>query len=340
MFFKSPKVPYFYSFRILQPNHGEVECHLRTVDQAGDSGSSASSSRWKTIFKAAEKGSVDDIRFFIEQGANVNKKDDFGTPLHHAAKYNSDASVVKYLIEQGANINYKNKNGERPLHIAAAYNSNVAVIECLIKSGADVNKKRHSKDCTYSGDTPLHIAAAFNSNLDVLKCLIKNKADVNIKADYGLTPLHYALSDSCAYLKVVKYLIEKGADVNAEDDAFETPLHHATQGDCNIGVIKCLLTNGAKVNAKTNWEETPLHFAAENSSNVNVLKLLIAHGADVNAKAKIKWVPIDDSSMIYCMNMEGIINNDVASMTPLDFANTEGKKVILRAAGGKSGKEL
>ena len=32
---------------------------------------------YKDIFEAAEKGSVDDVRFFVEQGVDVNGRDDF-----------------------------------------------------------------------------------------------------------------------------------------------------------------------------------------------------------------------------------------------------------------------
>ena len=58
---------------------------------------------------------------------------------------------------------------------------------------------------------------------------------------------------------------------------------------------------------------TPLHRAAIRNRNVEVLRYLVSvPNVDVNAQ-------------------------DKAGKTPLDVANTEEKRAILRAAGGKSG---
>lgn len=46
--------------------------------------SASQASEWKDIFEAVEKGTAEDVRFFIEQGADVNAKDKNGkTPLDY-----------------------------------------------------------------------------------------------------------------------------------------------------------------------------------------------------------------------------------------------------------------
>jgi len=105
------------------------------------------------IFYAAQSGTVEDVKYFIEKkGVNVNtKRSDTTslflgeTPLHTAAYY-GNVEVVKYLISKGANINEKNNVGFTPLHNAAMDTGHeehdtgkLEVAELLISKGADVN---------------------------------------------------------------------------------------------------------------------------------------------------------------------------------------------------------
>ena len=105
----------------------------------------------KDIFDAADKGNLQDVKYFIEKkGMDVNTKDNMGwTPLHHAVGGNCDVDFPKYLIEKGADVNAQTKDGTTPLHIAARDNSNLDVFKYLIENGANVNAQR--KD----GETPL-----------------------------------------------------------------------------------------------------------------------------------------------------------------------------------------
>lgn len=95
--------------------------------------------RFRDLFHAAAHGSVDDVQFFIEQGADVNERNDKkrasgisvtnsqgvsivpninDTPLHCAVRLNQDIEVVKYLIEKGANVNAQDDNGKTPFDVA------------------------------------------------------------------------------------------------------------------------------------------------------------------------------------------------------------------------------
>ena len=74
----------------------------------------------------------------------------------------------------------------------------------------------------------------------------------------------------------------------------------------------------AKVNAKNNNGWTPLHYAVHSNSNVEVLEYLVSRGASVNTQ-------------VFAAN--GI-------QTPLDLADTEEKKSILREAGGQPATSL
>jgi hypothetical protein len=147
------------------------------------------------IFEAAEKGTVEDVRYFVE--------------------------------EKGININAINANSGRraPIH-EATYNLDLEVIKYLISKGADVNAL-DGIDCW----TPLHYAAN-NNYIETVKYLISKGADINARCARNSTPLHkvaYGPADGPpAAIEILKYLISKGADVNAKDIQGKKPIDWAT----------------------------------------------------------------------------------------------------------------
>ena len=144
-------------------------------------------SRFEDIFDAAKKGTVEDVKFFVEKkGVDVNARNNVhNTPMHHAAGWNSDADVMQYLVSQGGKVNVKNSAGNPPLYFAVSSNS-AKVVKILVSNGAKVNERIH-------GTTLLHHAAESKKcKVEVLKYLISQGADVNAEDGYGHTPLEVA----------------------------------------------------------------------------------------------------------------------------------------------------
>ena len=110
-------------------------------------------SAYKDIFEAAAKGTVEDVKFFVEKdGSSVNAKAKCA-PLYLAAK-NGRVEIVNYLISAGANVNAKGvgtaANGkpiynEIPLH-RVAVSGNIEIAKILVSNGAKVNAKNELTD--------------------------------------------------------------------------------------------------------------------------------------------------------------------------------------------------
>ena len=77
------------------------------------------------LFYAAASGTVDDVKAAIQNGADVNAKNDKGnTALMMLLDSNSnpDRNVIKALIVAGVNVNAKNNEGETALMFAVSNN--------------------------------------------------------------------------------------------------------------------------------------------------------------------------------------------------------------------------
>jgi ankyrin repeat protein len=236
------------------------------------------------LYIAAWSGDIKNVKRLIQEGSEVDRKDEWGwTALHWAVRGNHK-EVAEFLIAQGANVGAKGEKDRTPLHIAAE-GGQKELAEMLIAKGADVNAKDDEK-----GRTPLHIAVISNQK-ELAEVLIARGADVDGKEDEkGRTALHKAAEGG--FKELSGMLIAKGADVNAQDDGGGTPLNCAIWND-HIDVVKLLLTKGADVNVAGRFGWTALHDAAW-LGRMAIAELLIAKGAKVNAQAE-KWArtPLD-----------------------------------------------
>jgi len=137
-----------------------------------------------SIHDAVDNGNIEAVKQHLAAGVDVNVKATGGgwTPLHYAT-VNDRKEITELLIDEGANVNAKDNDGDTALHIASG-KGHKEIAELLIAKGADVSAKDED-----IGATPLHLAAQ-EGRMKVAKLLITNGADVNAKNKYGGTPLH------------------------------------------------------------------------------------------------------------------------------------------------------
>ena len=217
------------------------------------------------------RGDIDAVKEFLDQGGNVNLQDEPGmTPLHHAVNSNwkgKNFEIVNLLIERGADAKAIDDTHHTPLHLA----SNKETAELLIDSGADVNAKTQR-----TGETPLYAAArnaaqgaskSYDVYLNLTKLLIAKGANPNVKlksgsmiednephrAKAGETALHaVARSFSQKHAsEVCELLLTNGANVNELNDKGQTPLDEALANE-RKQTAETLLQHGGKSAANQN----------------------------------------------------------------------------------------
>jgi len=159
------------------------------------------------IHWAASSGSLEIVRYLVDQKAQVNNQDASGwTPLHIAASAGQYLVVID-LVGAGADINARNDKGITPLHYAAS-KGHVDIARCLIERGAEINARDRANQL------PLHRAATTGST-GVIRLLLhppdgSPKPRLNTADRIGNTPLHLAMES--AHGEAAVLLIEAGAD--------------------------------------------------------------------------------------------------------------------------------
>lgn len=147
----------------------------------------------KDLIKAVEDKDVNKINELLQQGADVNFKDENEySVLIHAAINHSDiqqesvkyANIVRLLLARGADINARDEQDYTALRFAAADN-NIETVKALLEANnppADPNIQDNMEK-----KTALH-AASEEGHVEVVILLLRlNNIDVSIKAGNGVT---------------------------------------------------------------------------------------------------------------------------------------------------------
>jgi len=141
----------------------------------------------RSLPEEAECGSVDGIKCWLREGADINAPDAYGyTPLMNAAMLGR-LKVVKALIQLGADVQRKGQFGYTALH-AAAQGGHLEVVQALVKYGASVNCKNDD------GDIPL-ILAVRGTHAEIIDYLLKAGSDIHQHGWLGQSAVHTAIAN-------------------------------------------------------------------------------------------------------------------------------------------------
>lgn len=219
------------------------------------------------ILRAADArtSNVHMLRFFIQKNVDVTLSDANGNALHYAV---GNEDMIRVLLEEGLDVEHRDDNGRTALHKAVAlgkgyennilvfldygmdpdirdsefntplfYTNNKETLLLLIKYGAKLNAKNNK------GQTVVHVNVMKNNNENIIRILADKGADINIADNDGNTPVLTAVE--CGHIRMLQVLIEKNANINTKNNMGWNALDIAWFKN-RPDIEKLLRDNGAK----------------------------------------------------------------------------------------------
>jgi ankyrin repeat protein len=132
-----------------------------------------------SLHEASMEGRLDDIKRLVENGCDIDLKDEDGSTALLLASDNGFAEIVVYLGEQGANKDIQNSNGTTAVLKACSHGYG-EIVEYFSSNGANLDVKNKF------GDTAL-ICACMNDHYEVVVSLVSAKADLSPTNNEGYT---------------------------------------------------------------------------------------------------------------------------------------------------------
>ena len=132
-----------------------------------------------SIHLAVLKNNIDLVNQYIKSGADLNKKDQYGsTPLIIATTFGK-TEIAKALINAGADLNIGNNEGSTPLHIAALF-CRYDLVRTLLEKGADRYIRNNNGVTAYD-----IVVAPFEDDKDLYDKISAGLKPLGLELDYN-----------------------------------------------------------------------------------------------------------------------------------------------------------
>ncbi|CAL1541164.1 unnamed protein product [Lymnaea stagnalis] len=231
------------------------------------------------LHMAARHGHFDIVQLLLENGANIDAKDNSKcTPIFSAIE-GLQKPIAHLLLEWGCDVHCRNLKGLSPFEavkndefrqfLVDLYEHYSATVPKIMKGSKEVmeqairdHRSGERQFCSLhsrciNGSTLLHTASFYGYH-NSISSLLQMKVNVNLKDFKGATPLQRAKDHETLLL-----LLENGAEVGVEDAEGNTCLHTKCYGEIDrptdLKCISLLLEWGASVLKRNKKNLLPIH---------------------------------------------------------------------------------
>jgi len=231
--------------------------------------SAAPSHSIPSLHEAARDGNLDVLKQYIDNGMDINMKDEAGESPLWLATQHGRISVMRYLLERGAEVGYR----LLVIALSQAYvRHNLEIVDTLLTIGWD--KYFYSAGDWEYGNTLF--LAVYAGHKKLVQTLLAHRVDMEIRNTSEATPLLEAAM--LGHHDIVAILIDAGAR-SVFDHIDITPMTAAAKHN-QPQVITVLLQKSFDINARDGGRETALTRAVA-SGHTQLVEMLLAKGADM-----------------------------------------------------------
>lgn len=205
-------------------------------------------------------------------------------PLANAlceASRRGDLQQIAGIIQQGANVDGRNEDGRSPLSCAIATDQ-VAAVRMLLAAGADA----HSTPSISGARWPPLFVAAQAESLSVAALFVEKGASPREKSMSG-QQYFYDLVSSCAGekdsgLQGIRFLLERGASPDASSlSGRKAVISAAKRG--RVDLMKLLLDHGASAKTNDYTGNSLLTIALDQADSIEMAELILNRGGSPNS---------------------------------------------------------
>ena len=165
------------------------------------------------------------LPLIIEQGVDLNVKDDYGnTALHTmifaAARGRPWKDALKWLLHHNIDPNARNHLGLTALHVGISesrFDQQAEVVRQILESHPNLDVLDSHRM------SPLR-CAVIKGHIELVQLLLERGSTVDFAGTYGETALFAAVHDG--HLQIVRMLLNAGADKEKQNDEGSTPFEN------------------------------------------------------------------------------------------------------------------
>lgn len=271
--------------------HRKAKIKLQALSAKSTAGSSTDVSQ-EIILSAIRNNAVDQVKTYIENGINMNFKDNQGRSPVLISLLSKNHEIAELLTTNSSLLDSPDNNHNYPLHLATA-DGYSDVVTALLKRKININVTDNL------GNTALIIATR-HQDTTIMEKLLDQQADYTIKNKKNQSALQIAQT---LHLNKARKIFQqyniKLPDINKDYQqvdikSFQSiiaknsslykgwPLINIASLLGETEIVKQLLNQGAKINATDTLGNSSLHRAAS-KGQLKTVKLLLANGSNINA---------------------------------------------------------
>lgn len=218
-----------------------------------------------------------------------NKTDKYNRTLLFDACGSGLLSQVKFLVEQGADIHHRDKHGDQPMDLAVKRGKSLEVMEYLFACGYKMAKEDGSRllFSILSNRYQVMSDEDVQYGIKVMDFLLEKGVDIN--QAYQRSEFLFEAVKSTNHIGFIRHAVELGADYTQLNDSGENLLHAACgKADLTPELLAYLLNLGLEVNTRDRSGSTPIanYLYALKDEEIDVeqamaiLQLIMEHGGD------------------------------------------------------------